>query len=210
MTSPRQPGVFLPKPWMASFRRSMEGLPDRVPEPHGEDYPPTAGVDGRERERGSRRRVLLVDDDFSIRVLFSGALADAGYDVAVASDGHQAQKQWEAMPFDLVITDLVMPNCDGFELLRAARKHDPGLKVIVISGAFEGTFLRTASLLGAVATFEKPVRTEDLLDAVRRVLLTGEPEAPSDSCDRMASEGARKSGPDQEHNREADVTEPNS
>ena len=81
-------------------------------------------------------RILLVDDEPSIRVVLSAVLEDAGYTVDVAEHGFDAlRKIQKALP-DLVITDLRMPNMNGFELLAVLRDRFPRLPTIVISGEF--------------------------------------------------------------------------
>jgi CheY-like chemotaxis protein len=114
--------------------------------------------------------VLVVDDDPAIRELLSEILSSGGYDVAVAADGQQAQKALKSAHFDLVITDLVMPNVEGLEPVQDIRHSYPGLKVIALSGAFGGSFLRAAATLGANATLLKPVGPDELLATVRNVL----------------------------------------
>ena len=85
---------------------------------------------------------------------------------------------------DLVITDLVMPEQEGLETLRRLRVERPNLPVIAISGAFGGSFLETASRLGATATLAKPIDPETLLRAVRKALA---PPGGAGPGDRAAS-----------------------
>ncbi len=118
-------------------------------------------------------RVLVVDDEEGIRRLFARILTSAGYDVSVASDGCQAQQVLAAGSYDLVITDLVMPNREGIETIQAIRKEYPKLKVIAVSGAFGGGFLETAMMLGAHDRLTKPVSPEQLLETVRATLAAG-------------------------------------
>ena len=72
--------------------------------------------------------------------------------------------------FDLVIMDLVMPDVEGLETIDIIRKERPQLKTIAMSGRFGGQFLPVAELLGAKATLAKPIRPDELLETVRRVL----------------------------------------
>jgi CheY-like chemotaxis protein len=82
------------------------------------------------------KTILLVDDEPSIRILSGALLSRAGYDVMVAADGFEAlQKIREKLP-DLVITDLRMPNMNGFELLAVLRSQFPQIPTIAISGEF--------------------------------------------------------------------------
>lgn len=70
----------------------------------------------------------------------------------------------------MLITDLVMPGQEGIETIRTARREWPQLRIVAISGAFFGQFLRTAEVLGAKAVLQKPIRPDELLKAVREVL----------------------------------------
>ncbi|MFI5336536.1 MAG: PAS domain S-box protein [Opitutales bacterium] len=127
---------------------------------------------GEPRAQG---RILVADDDEGIRKLFHTALAAEGYEVELARDGDQVLKMLARHPFDLVITDLVMPNREGLETIMAVRKSDARLKIIAVSGAFGGAFLETAGLLGAEAAVAKPVSPEQLIALVRKLL---KPEPP--------------------------------
>lgn len=83
-----------------------------------------------------KRTILLVDDEPSIRIISGALLTRAGYEVMVAADGFEAlQKIREKVP-DLVITDLRMPNMNGFELLAVLRSQFPQIPTIAISGEF--------------------------------------------------------------------------
>jgi two-component system, cell cycle sensor histidine kinase and response regulator CckA len=115
-------------------------------------------------------RVLVVDDEAEIRKLLRQFLEHAGYQVAEASNGRQAVNEVDAGGVALVITDLVMPEKEGIETIREMRQRHREVKIIAMSGAFGGRFLRTAEMLGAHATLSKPVRAEQLVRAVRDVL----------------------------------------
>jgi CheY-like chemotaxis protein len=121
-------------------------------------------------ESGSRT-ILVVDDEDSIRGLFRELLTAEGYRVVVASDGRQACEMLrQGMNPDLVITDLVMPNQEGIETIRAIRQQFPTVRIIAISGAFGGKFLRMAKLLGADATLTKPILPDQLCSTVAELL----------------------------------------
>ena len=84
----------------------------------------------------SAKRILLVDDEPNIRILLSSILQQAGYVVDVAEDGFTALRKIQQATPDLVITDLRMPNMNGFELLSVIRTRFPKLPTIAISGEF--------------------------------------------------------------------------
>ncbi len=115
--------------------------------------------------------ILVVDDEPSIRILFHQMLTAAGYRVVVAADGRMACEILAGSAgLAVVITDLIMPNQEGIETIRAIRQQFPAIKIIAVSGAFGGKFLRMARLLGADATLTKPVDAQELCGAVAQVL----------------------------------------
>lgn len=83
------------------------------------------------------KRILLVDDEPSIRFVLGAVLEQAGYQVDAAEDGFAALKKMQSAMPDLVITDLRMPNMNGFELLSVLRTRSPQLPTIAISGEFQ-------------------------------------------------------------------------
>ena len=97
-------------------------------------------------------------------------LAEAGYAAVTVSDPASALAIFRQQQPDAVVTDIVMPECDGFELIREMRALDPKVKIIAISGgAMISTdyYLRTAKSLGASATLAKPFGMAELVAAVR-------------------------------------------
>lgn len=128
-------------------------------------------------EKAMQETILIADDDAEIRDVLRCTLERAGYIAIAAADGGEALSALREMQFELLITDLQMPECDGLELLDALRYRQIAPKVIAMSGAWDGVCLPAASKLGALAAIHKPWRTQDLLNIVRAVL-DGEP-APS-------------------------------
>ena len=114
--------------------------------------------------------ILVVDDEPAVRGFFQHVLAGAGYDVAVASDGSDALQKVRGRRFDLLLTDLVMPEREGLELILLLRKEHPELRVVAVSGAFGGTFLDAAKAMGATTVLAKPVSATQLLTAVQGAL----------------------------------------
>lgn len=84
----------------------------------------------------NKKRILLVDDEPNIRILLGSILQQAGYVVDVAEDGYSALRKVQQAPPDMIITDLRMPNMNGFELLSVIRTRFPELPAIAISGEF--------------------------------------------------------------------------
>jgi two-component system response regulator (stage 0 sporulation protein F) len=112
--------------------------------------------------------ILIIDDDDLIRVLLRSALEETGYEVAEAANGLQGLELYRQRPTDLVITDIIMPEMNGLDLLLALTREFLNAKVIAISGAGgEKNVLDVAKLLGARQIFQKPVSLPHLLSAVR-------------------------------------------
>ncbi len=79
-------------------------------------------------------RILIIEDDEEIRDLLESLLTREGYTVATAANGKQGVAAFLAQPFDLVITDIIMPEKDGIEAIMDLRRGRPELKLIAISG----------------------------------------------------------------------------
>lgn len=121
----------------------------------------------------SPAKILLVEDERPFRELIAAFLKASGYLVQTVTDGREASRWLAANPADLVLTDLCMPESDGMELLMQMRKAHPHVPIIVMSGGVGGEMagmLRTAELLGARRTLEKPFALKDLTEAVQSVL----------------------------------------
>lgn len=120
--------------------------------------------------KGEPARIVVADDDAGVRAFLRSVLESGGYSVAEACDGAAAIHELRSQAADMLITDLVMPGQEGIETIRTARREWPQLRIVAISGAFFGQFLRTAEVLGAKAVLQKPIRPDELLKAVREVL----------------------------------------
>src|SRR6201992_3797033 len=100
--------------------------------------------------------ILIVDDDESFRALTRSLLSNSGCQIAEAHDGLAAAQYLRDHPVDLMISDLVMPERDGVELIRQTRSAKPGMKIIAVSGAIAKThYLRAVSKLGADVVIDK-------------------------------------------------------
>ena len=114
-------------------------------------------------------RLLLVDDDVSIRGLFSDALNAAGYDVDSAASGSEALMLLAAQPYDVLITDLGMPGMDGWQLIANAVARQPMLRVVVITGREELEDQSRADALG-VPLLRKPFDLRQLRTIVQHAI----------------------------------------
>ena len=122
-------------------------------------------------------RILIIDDEQPVRLLLEKLLTVAGHKVDVAADGQEALRRQRMNPAELVITDLFMPNRDGFETILHFRKMFPQVRLIAMSGKpTAAMMLSIAHTLGAVAVLEKPFAAQRLLAAVTEAL---EQNAPS-------------------------------
>src|SRR6266542_2619162 len=115
--------------------------------------------------------VLLVDDERNIQVILSRALSMEGYAVEVAGGGREALEKIAALPVDVVVMDVRMPDLDGLSVMEKAREARPELSFVVMSGHGSLETVRSAFKLGAFDYLEKPItEKEKLLVAVRNAL----------------------------------------
>ena len=117
-----------------------------------------------------RPRVLVVDDEASIRDLLSKTLALAEYDVDLAPDGRAALERLRILPYDLLITDLKMPGVDGLAVIREARRLKADIPVIIITGFSTEASAIEAVNLGVSGYLTKPFRVPRVLAAAAKAL----------------------------------------
>ena len=118
-------------------------------------------------------RILLVDDNVGFRNMVAMVLEGENHAVFCAGNGNDALKTFALMPFDLVITDLVMPDKEGLELIIELRKESPNGKIIAMTGGGQqksDTYLSMAKAFGVAKTLMKPFPSEVLLAAVDSAL----------------------------------------
>lgn len=119
------------------------------------------------------KKILLVDDEGAIRSMVSAVLKKEGRSFVEACNGTEAQAFLAADSYDLVISDVIMPDCDGIELVMSIRRKQPDVPVIVMSGGGRvqaNHYLNLAKKLGAVRVFEKPFDTTMLRQSVNEIL----------------------------------------
>ena len=117
-----------------------------------------------------RPRVLVVDDEASIRDLLAKTLALAEYDVDVSPDGRSALERMRMYPYDLLIADLKMPGMDGLTVIREAKRYKSDLPVIIITGFSTESSAIEAVNLGVAGYLTKPFRVPQVLAAAARAL----------------------------------------
>jgi CheY-like chemotaxis protein len=116
------------------------------------------------------RVILVVDDNSDHRKGFRILLERGGYFVVECSSGKEALKALETISVDLMTLDLSMPEVDGFDVLQAARRKHPALKIVVVSGFLQGSMNQAANKLGAAITLDKNLAADLLLPVVRDLL----------------------------------------
>jgi len=131
---------------------------------------PATSAPARPAAANARPRVLVVDDEASIRDLLSKTLALAEYDVDVAPDGRAALERMRLYPYDLLIADLKMPGMDGLTVIREAKRYKADLPVIIITGFSTESSAIEAVNLGVAGYLTKPFRVPQVLAAAAKAL----------------------------------------
>jgi two-component system cell cycle response regulator CpdR len=116
------------------------------------------------------KRILLAEDDDSMRGFLERALKNAGYDVVAFPNGRDAFERLKDEPFTLLLTDIVMPLMDGIELARRAGELDPALKIMFITGFAAVTLNTELQPPKDARVLSKPFHLKDLVREVDRLL----------------------------------------
>jgi len=111
--------------------------------------------------------VLLVDDDEDLMEIVAERLKNRGMHVDTVCSAHQALHWMEKKRYDAIILDFLMPGMDGFENIRALKKQQPGIRIILVTGQMLADGGREAIQMGADAVLEKPADLEVLTKAIR-------------------------------------------
>ncbi len=120
--------------------------------------------------------MLLADDLRDLQTLMAMWLEEAGHQVTRASSGREVIEHAAHTEFDLLVTDLLMPNGDGWSAITEVQRSRPQMRILAISGGARempaNAVLRSARAAGAIASLEKPFSRPDFLAAVARVMAT--------------------------------------
>ena len=120
--------------------------------------------------RATVTRILLAEDDESMRGFLVRALEKAGHDVIAFANGEEAYERLKTEPFTLLLTDIVMPKMDGIELARRASELDPDLKIMFITGFAAVILNNDIAAPKDARVLSKPFHLKDLVREVDRLL----------------------------------------
>lgn len=123
----------------------------------------------------AKSKVLVVDDDDSVRSLLAGELKEESFEVATAGDGDEAigivdAKYEQGEKFDVILLDIKMPRVDGFEVLKYVKQKVPETMVIMVTAYADVRNAMEASRLGASDFVSKPYDLDEILTSIRRVM----------------------------------------
>lgn len=118
------------------------------------------------------RRILVIDDEEQICEMLHKKLESVGYEVEDATNGKIGLKLHRQNPFDLIISDIFMPEKEGLETIREFRRDFPKLKIIAMTGGYSSgpdELLSVARMLGADRTFPKPFKLKEIVEAIKEL-----------------------------------------
>lgn len=130
-----------------------------------------SGGEGKSLDMNSRS-ILVVDDEAELRDVVSRVLMDAGHRVTCATNGQEALTLLAGGSFDVLLTDVIMPEKDGMQLITEARKKYPTMRIVVMSGGGHvprDQYLKIAAGLGAHAVLAKPFSNRELTEAIEMI-----------------------------------------
>lgn len=122
-------------------------------------------------------KILLVDDDLQFQQMLKQYLERNGFEVMTAANGKEAVELFKQDTFDLIITDIIMPEKEGIETIIEMKKEKPEIKIIAISGGGRidaDDYLIYAKRFGACHTFTKPIDRDAFISKIREVLTKSE------------------------------------
>lgn len=121
-------------------------------------------------------RILLIDDEAMVRDTLARVLELGGHEVVAVASGHEALEKLARFSADVAITDIIMPDKEGIEIILELRRRHPKLPIIAISGGGRGgavEYLEMAQKLGATRTLAKPFKSAALLKLVAELAANG-------------------------------------
>lgn len=118
-------------------------------------------------------KILIIDDDEQFNLMLKSALVIKGYEVDTASNGREAKGLYQSNVYDVIITDIIMPDVDGYEVILDLRRMGLGDRTIAVSGGGRTAaedYLATAQHFDVAATFNKPVDLQALRAKVEEII----------------------------------------
>lgn len=118
------------------------------------------------------KKVLLIDDDELVRYALKRYLEKKDFRVETLPSGQNAVEKYRSFGPDIIVTDIIMPDIEGIELITTIRNIDPDIPIIAISGGsrrLDTSYLINAELIGANATLEKPFEEEKLVEYINKL-----------------------------------------
>ena len=115
-------------------------------------------------------KILIVDDQYGIRILLTEVLQKEGYTTFQAANGFQAIDITKEQAPDLVLLDMKIPGMDGIEILKRLKQHDETIKVIIMTAYGELDMIQEAKDLGALTHFAKPFDIDEIRKVVREYI----------------------------------------
>jgi two-component system cell cycle sensor histidine kinase/response regulator CckA len=166
--------IFLPRYVEEETRAaaSLEGGLSIAPPASEAATPAAASPETQSVDHTGTGRVLLVEDEEAVRKFAARALASRGYEVLQAASGREAMDIVDktSEPFDLVVSDVVMPEMDGPTLMRELRKRDPNLKIVFVSGYAEDAFAKNLPEGEHFTFLPKPFSLKQLIETVKAAI----------------------------------------
>jgi len=125
-------------------------------------------------------RILIIDDDDTLRGIIAKSLSHAGHEISQANNGRKGVALFRSAPTDLVVTDLVMPEQEGMETIKILHRDFPQTPIIAMSGGLDGSplYLDLTRRLGARVTLTKPFTLQQLKQVIDGILAQP-PAAPT-------------------------------
>jgi CheY-like chemotaxis protein len=126
--------------------------------------------------------ILVVDDEPDLCELISRMLARAGHKVTCAGDGDEASRVIAKQQFDVVLTDVIMPEKDGIEVIGELRRKQPNVRIVAMSGGGHvalDQYLKIAKGMGAHGILQKPFSNDELLATIEAAMVKDRPAGPA-------------------------------
>jgi excisionase family DNA binding protein len=120
----------------------------------------------QERTTGVKNRILVIDDEESVRILIKKSLEKLGQEVVITGSGHEGLKLIQEGDFNLVFLDLKMPEMDGAEVFGRIRQEKPNMPVVIITGYPDSKLMMKAMSFGPFSIMNKPFSNTDIVQVV--------------------------------------------